>query len=155
MLQCEVCDVALLQVLCADCQAMASTETAQLPKVERSAGRMPGQVFSASFQMGQLTRRHAELMRRAPPPRTPPSIPLPKARSLMKGRSPRSGPMLAELEHHARSVQSPRSFMQHGQLIWFAFYRFLWSERRLQNCIDRRVHFHPLLLLKVREKIQH
>lgn len=101
--------------VCAECGAMASLEAAQLPKVERSAGRMPGQAFSASAQMGQLTRRHAELMRRAPPPRTPPSIPMPKARSLTKGRSPRSGPMLAELEHHARKVHSPRSFMQHGE----------------------------------------
>ncbi|XP_070198029.1 uncharacterized protein [Littorina saxatilis] len=92
---------------------MATAETATFPKVERSAGRMPSQAFSPSAQMTQLSRRRAELMRRAPPPRTPPSIPLPKARSLNKGRSPRLGPMLSELEHHARKERSPRNFMQH------------------------------------------
>ncbi|XP_076467778.1 uncharacterized protein LOC143298738 isoform X2 [Babylonia areolata] len=102
------------KVHCSDCITMASSETVTVPKIQRSAGRMPGQTHSASSHMLHLARRHDDLMRRAPPPRTPPSIPVSRTRSLVKGRAATGGPVLSELEHHARKVKSPRALMQHG-----------------------------------------
>ncbi|KAL3879989.1 hypothetical protein ACJMK2_032261 [Sinanodonta woodiana] len=80
--------------------------------VGRSAGRMPGGVQSHSGQVLRMTRRQNEIFKKAPPVRTPPSIPSPH--NLFGGRSPRQGQAYnSELEHHARKVKSPRHFMEH------------------------------------------
>lgn len=102
---------------CSDCSPSAGAQRVQ--KLERSAGRTPGLVHSASAQMVHLSRRHAELMRRTPPLRTPPSIPVFQGRSPRTLHSPCHGPMMSELEHHARKIKSPRAFMQHGKNIFF------------------------------------
>lgn len=82
----------------------------------RTAGRMPGKTSSASTQVLRMARRQNEYFKKAPPLRTPPSIPSPfHVRHHKKDASPRFGQTFnAELEHHARSVRSPRRFMEHG-----------------------------------------
>ncbi|XP_035828438.1 uncharacterized protein LOC101855375 [Aplysia californica] len=90
---------------CPECRsAIMST------RVERSAGRMPSRSQSANTQMLAFSRRYNEAMRRAPPLRTPPSIPTPQPSA--KKTSRRSGQILFELEHQARKTRSPRNFMQ-------------------------------------------
>lgn len=82
-------------------------------KVGRSAGRMPGRSQSASSQVLRMAKKQNEYFSRAPPLRTPPSIPSPYHQTY--GRSPRYGETYnSELERHARTVKSPRHFMEHG-----------------------------------------
>ncbi|XP_059149561.1 uncharacterized protein LOC131936546 [Physella acuta] len=78
-------------------------------KVERSAGRMPYRVQSASAQMQGYTRRCNDTLRKVPPLRTPPSIPSPQLNA--KNLERKNGQIFVELEHHARRTKSPRSFM--------------------------------------------
>ncbi|XP_067661240.1 uncharacterized protein [Haliotis asinina] len=81
-------------------------------KVERSAGRMPRQSGSKTGQAVRTTRRQTELFKRAPPMRTPPSIPTPF--NPYGGRSPRGHQVFnKELESHARKARSPRHYMEH------------------------------------------
>ncbi|KAJ8297697.1 hypothetical protein KUTeg_024228 [Tegillarca granosa] len=81
-------------------------------KVGRSAGRMPGRSQSASAQVLRMSKKQNDYFSRAPPLRTPPSIPSPYHQSY--GRSPRYGETYnSELERHARTVKSPRHFMEH------------------------------------------
>ncbi|KAL4230907.1 hypothetical protein ACF0H5_011282 [Mactra antiquata] len=81
-------------------------------KVGRSAGRMPGGAQSPAGQVLRMARRQNEHYKKAPPVRTPPSIP--SMHNTRKGiTTPRQGQQYStELEHHARKVQSPRHFMQ-------------------------------------------
>ncbi|KAK6976175.1 structure-specific endonuclease subunit slx4 [Biomphalaria glabrata] len=98
-------DVQLNQdILCSDCQSQDKMKTA---RVERSAGRMPPRSLSA-----HLTgyNRVTEVLRKAPPLRTPPSIPSPQLYFQTPER--KSGQIFVELEHHARRTKSPKSFMQ-------------------------------------------
>ncbi|ESO89514.1 hypothetical protein LOTGIDRAFT_234326 [Lottia gigantea] len=83
-----------------------------LPKVERSAGRMPGNVDPV-IQLMQMAQRQKASLHRTQPVRTPPSIPSPYG--TFGARSPRSGhkQYQKELEEHARKTHSPRRFMQH------------------------------------------
>ncbi|XP_061169939.1 uncharacterized protein LOC133179172 [Saccostrea echinata] len=84
-------------------------------KVGRSAGRMPGRPQSVSAQVLRMARKQNDYFRRAPPVRTPPSIPSPYHQP---GVSPRHGETYnSGLEHHARRVKSPRHFMEHGSNI--------------------------------------
>ncbi|GFN84968.1 abnormal spindle-like microcephaly-associated protein homolog [Plakobranchus ocellatus] len=82
-------------------------------KVQRSAGRMPSQSHNtASTHMLAYSRRYSDALRRAPPLRTPPSIPTPQPSGRRRSsRSGGSGPVLAELERHARRARSPRNLM--------------------------------------------
>ncbi|XP_060596380.1 uncharacterized protein LOC132750419 isoform X2 [Ruditapes philippinarum] len=80
-------------------------------KVGRSAGRMPGAVQSPAGQVLRMARRQNEYFKKAPPVRTPPSIP--SSHHMHSARSPRHGQQYStELEHHARKVNSPRHFME-------------------------------------------
>eukprot|EP00105_Crassostrea_gigas_P007572 XP_011421859.1 PREDICTED: uncharacterized protein LOC105324435 isoform X8 [Crassostrea gigas] len=81
-------------------------------KVGRSAGRMPGRPQSVSSQVLRMARKQNEYFKKAPPVRTPPSIPSPYHHT---SSSPRYGETYnSGLEHHARKVKSPRHFMEHG-----------------------------------------
>ncbi|XP_069129454.1 uncharacterized protein [Argopecten irradians] len=83
-------------------------------KIGRSAGRMPGRTQSASSQVLRMARKQNEYFKRAPPVRTPPSIPSPYHTQRTVKESPRYGQAYnSGLEHHARSVNSPRHFMEH------------------------------------------
>ncbi|XP_053398553.1 uncharacterized protein LOC123556357 isoform X5 [Mercenaria mercenaria] len=83
-------------------------------KVGRSAGRMPGTVQSPAGQVLRMARRQNEYFKKAPPVRTPPSIP--STHHLHSAKSPRHGQQYStELEHHARKVKSPRHFMEQGK----------------------------------------
>ncbi|XP_060065291.1 uncharacterized protein LOC132545613 [Ylistrum balloti] len=83
-------------------------------KIGRSAGRMPGRTQSASSQVLRMSRKQNEYFKRAPPVRTPPSIPSPYHVQRVVKESPRYGQTYnSGLEHHARSVHSPRHFMEH------------------------------------------
>lgn len=85
-------------------------------KVGRSAGRMPGRTQSASSQVLRMARKQNEYFKRAPPVRTPPSIPSPYHVQRVLKESPRYGNTYnSGLEHHARSVRSPKHFMEHGE----------------------------------------
>ncbi|XP_052282684.1 uncharacterized protein LOC127879720 isoform X3 [Dreissena polymorpha] len=80
-------------------------------KVGRSAGRMPGGTQTPAGQVLRMARRQNELYKKAPPVRTPPSIP--SSQHLITRPSPRQGQQYStELEHHARKVNSPRHFME-------------------------------------------
>ena len=82
-------------------------------KVGRSAGRMPGAAQSPAGQVLRMARRQNEYFKKAPPVRTPPSIP--SSHHMHSARSPRHGQQYStELEHHARKVNSPRHFMEQG-----------------------------------------
>ncbi|XP_048236976.1 uncharacterized protein LOC124127673 isoform X1 [Haliotis rufescens] len=88
------------------------TSNRMTTKVERSAGRMPRQSGAMTGQVVHTTRRHTELFKRAPPMRTPPSIPTPF--NPYGGRSPRGQQLFnKELENHARKARSPRHYMEH------------------------------------------
>ncbi|RUS76824.1 hypothetical protein EGW08_015410, partial [Elysia chlorotica] len=81
-------------------------------KVQRSAGRMPSQSHTAaSSHMLAYSRRYSDAMRRAPPLRTPPSIPTPQPSARRLTSRSGGGPVLAELERHARRSKSPRNLM--------------------------------------------
>ena len=92
-------------------------------KVGRSAGRMPARTQSASAQVLRMARRQNEYFKKAPPVRTPPSIPRPHHQG--RGQeTPRQGEVYnRELEHHARRTKSPRHFMEQGKagISWFQF----------------------------------
>ncbi|KAH9490369.1 hypothetical protein Btru_033729 [Bulinus truncatus] len=88
--------------LCSDCQPNMKTA-----RVERSAGRMPARSLSAHLP-GYI--RVPEVMKKAPPLRTPPSIPSPQFN--LRTTERKTGQIFLELEHHARRTKSPRSFMQ-------------------------------------------
>ncbi|GFS11314.1 abnormal spindle-like microcephaly-associated protein homolog [Elysia marginata] len=88
------------------------TRDSMSTKVQRSAGRMPTQSHTAaSSHMLAYSRRYSDALRRAPPLRTPPSIPTPQPSARRKGSRGGSGPVLAELERHARRSRSPRNLM--------------------------------------------
>ncbi|XP_046560039.1 LOW QUALITY PROTEIN: uncharacterized protein LOC124269070 [Haliotis rubra] len=88
------------------------TSSKMSTKVERSAGRMPRQSGAKPGQVVRTTRRQTELFKRAPPMRTPPSIPTPF--NPYGGRSPRGHQVFnKELESHARKARSPRHYMEH------------------------------------------
>ncbi|XP_041357330.1 uncharacterized protein LOC121374330 isoform X2 [Gigantopelta aegis] len=84
-------------------------------RMERAAGRVPGTVpSSTAAQVLRMTRRQNEYFKRAPPMRTPPSIPSPH--SLFGSRQSRSDMLFnPELEHHARKEIKPLQYMQHVQ----------------------------------------
>ncbi|XP_021364043.1 uncharacterized protein LOC110457203 isoform X3 [Mizuhopecten yessoensis] len=83
-------------------------------KIGRSAGRMPGRTQSASSQVLRMARKQNEYFKKAPPVRTPPSIPSPYHVQRVLKESPRYGQAYnSGLEHHARSIHSPRHFMEH------------------------------------------
>ncbi|KAK6172529.1 hypothetical protein SNE40_016164 [Patella caerulea] len=86
-----------------------------IARVERSAGRMPGKSNNAAIHLMQMAQRQRENLHKAPPIRTPPSIPSPY--SSIGGRTPRCCPgrhvYQKELEDHARKTKSPRRFMEH------------------------------------------
>ena len=85
-------------------------------KVGRSAGRMPGGTQSPAGQVLRMSRKQNEYFKKAPPVRTPPSIPSPH--HPLGGRSPRQGQQyMAELEQHARKDKSPRHFIEKGLLL--------------------------------------
>lgn len=89
--------------------------TSMSTKVGRSAGRMPGRVQSPAGQVLRMARRQNEHFKKAPPVRTPPSIP--STHHMHCGPSPRQGQQYStELEHHARKLKSPRHFLEHGML---------------------------------------
>ncbi|XP_025085428.1 uncharacterized protein LOC112558893 isoform X3 [Pomacea canaliculata] len=98
------------QLFSTSCLPLASPRAAVQGR--RSAGGMPHQMHSGMPQILQLTRRRAELIQLAPPRHTAPSIPYSSAR-FSSHFSPSAGPLMSELEHHARKVKSPRSLMQH------------------------------------------
>lgn len=86
-------------------------------KVGRSAGRMPGRPQSVSSQVLRMARKQNEYFKKAPPVRTPPSIPSPYHHT---SSSPRYGETYnSGLEHHARKVKSPRHFMEHGKSVTY------------------------------------
>lgn len=95
-------------------------------KVGRSAGRMPGGAQTPAGQVLRMSRRQNELYKKAPPVRTPPSIP--SSQHMITRPSPRQGQQYStELEHHARKVNSPRHFMEQGKslngtLVFFIVY---------------------------------
>ena len=83
-------------------------------KVGRSAGRTPGGIQSPAGQVLRMARKQNEYFKKAPPVRTPPSIPSPH--HPLGGRSPRTGQQyISELEHHARKIKSPRHYMEQGK----------------------------------------
>lgn len=89
-------------------------------KVGRSAGRMPGAVQSPAGQVLRMARRQNEYFKKAPPVRTPPSIP--SSHHMHSGPSPRQGQQYnTELEHHARKVKSPRHFIEQGMYSYLFF----------------------------------
>lgn len=93
---------------CFDCIPEETMST----KVGRQAGRMPGGPQTHAGQVLRMSRRQNEYFKKAPPLRTAPSIP---STSKMALQSPRQGQLYsAELEHHARKVNSPRHFMEQG-----------------------------------------
>ncbi|XP_052794192.1 uncharacterized protein LOC128227574 isoform X4 [Mya arenaria] len=80
-------------------------------KVGRSAGRTPGGPQTPAGQVLRMARRQNEYFKKAPPLRTPPSIP--SGHQMLIKQSPRQGQQYSsELEHHARKVNSPRHFME-------------------------------------------
>lgn len=82
-------------------------------KVGRSAGRMPGRPQSVSSQVLRMARKQNEYFKKAPPVRTPPSIPSPYHQA---AATPRYGETYnSSLEHHARREKSPRHFMEQGK----------------------------------------
>ena len=88
-------------------------------KVGRQAGRMPNRTQSASSQVLRMSRKQTEYFKKAPPLRTPPSIPtVPHRQPMTSDQSPRYGQTYnPELDHHARSTRSPRHFMEHGKFL--------------------------------------
>ena len=85
-------------------------------KVGRSAGRTPGGITSPAGQVLRMSRKQNEYFKKAPPVRTPPSIPSPH--HPLGGRSPRQGQQyISELEHHARKAKSPRHYMEQGKTL--------------------------------------
>lgn len=93
-------------------------ETGMSTKVGRQAGRMPNRTQSASSQVLRMSRKQTEYFKKAPPLRTPPSIPsVPHRQPMSSEQSPRYGQTYnPELDHHARSTRSPRHFMEHGKM---------------------------------------
>ena len=92
-------------------------------KVGRSAGRTPGGIQSPAGQVLRMSRKQNEYFKKAPPVRTPPSIPSPH--HPLGGRSPRQGQQyISELEHHARKVKSPRHYMEQGKKMPYADVNF-------------------------------
>ena len=83
-------------------------------KVGRQAGRMPNRTQSATAQVLRMSRKQTEYFKRAPPIRTPPSIPSASHKQPhISEQSPRYGQTYSsELDHHARSTKSPRHYME-------------------------------------------
>ena len=98
-------------------------------KVGRQAGRMPNRTQSASSQVLRMSRKQSEYFKRAPPIRTPPSIPSASHKQTpYSDQSPRYGQMYqSELDHHARSTKSPRHFMEQGNNIRYRILLLDWS----------------------------
>jgi hypothetical protein len=86
-------------------------------KVGRQAGRMPNRTQSATAQVLRMSRKQTEYFKRAPPIRTPPSIPSASHKQPhISEQSPRYGQTYSsELDHHARSTKSPRHYMEQGK----------------------------------------
>ncbi|BFZ24409.1 hypothetical protein BsWGS_27448 [Bradybaena similaris] len=74
-------------------------------KVERSAGRMPGQAHSAT--VSSQSQRGANV--KVPPVRSPASIPSPQVN--FDRSKPRNAQLLFELERHARRTTSPADYL--------------------------------------------
>ena len=96
--------------------------TPKATRIERAAGRVPGSIpSSTAAQVLRMTRKQNEYFRRAPPMRTPPSIPSPHCQLFGRG-SPRVDTLFnPELEHHARKEVRPLKYIQHGNGHFFHF----------------------------------
>lgn len=108
-------------------------------KVGRSAGRMPGGMQSPAGQVLRMARRQNEVYKKAPPVRTPPSIP--STQHMHNGLStPRQGRQYStELEHHARKVKSPRHFMEQGKIQIFILFHLAYIKYHMLSLKYQRL----------------